>query len=60
MRDVLYLAYRYLVYHRFKTATLIGSIMLIVYLPIGLNVLIGESSRQLTTRATASPSPAWG
>jgi len=55
MRDVLYLAYRYLVYHRFKTATLIGSIMLIVYLPIGLNVLIGESSRQLTTRATASP-----
>ena len=55
MRDVLYLAYRYLAYHRLKTATLVGSTMLIVYLPIGLNVLVRESSRQLTARAEATP-----
>jgi putative ABC transport system permease protein len=55
MRDVLYLAWRYLAYHRFKTATLVASIALIVYLPIGLNVLVSQSSRQLTARAEATP-----
>lgn len=55
MSDLLYLAWKYLAYHRLKTAVLIGSITLIVYLPVGLNVLVGESARQLTARAEATP-----
>ena len=55
MSDVLYLAWRYLAYHRFKTAILVASITLIIYLPIGLNVLVNQSARQLTARAAATP-----
>ena len=49
MNDVLYLAWRYLVYHRIKTGILIASIMLIVYLPVD------QSAEQLTARAGATP-----
>ena len=54
MRDLLYLAWRYLVYHRVKTAVLVCSITMIVYLPVGLNALVSESARELTARAEAS------
>ncbi len=55
MGDVLYLAWRYLVYHRLKTAILVTSIMLIIYLPIGLNVVVEQSAEHLTARAGATP-----
>jgi len=55
MRDVLYLAWRYVVYHRLKTAILVTSIMLIIYLPIGLNVVVKQSAEHLTARAAATP-----
>jgi putative ABC transport system permease protein len=55
MRNVLYLAWRYLAYHKIKSAILIASIMLIVYLPVGLRVLVRQSERELTTRAKATP-----
>ena len=55
MKDSLYLAWRYLVYHRIKTAILITSITLIVFLPVGLRVLVRQSADQLTTRAQATP-----
>ena len=55
MKDVLYLAWRYLTYHRVKSFILVGAIALIVYLPVGLQVLVGESAKQLTARAEATP-----
>ena len=55
MTQVFYVAWRYLAYHRWKTITLVGAITLIVYLPIGLRVLVDQSSRQLTARADATP-----
>jgi putative ABC transport system permease protein len=55
MRQTLYLAWRYLAFHRLKTAILVTSITLIVYLPIGLRVLVDQSSKQLTARAAATP-----
>ena len=55
MKQTLYLAWRYLAYHRVKTLILVFSITLIVYLPIGLRVLVDQSSRQLTARAEATP-----
>ncbi len=55
MIDVLYLAWRYLAYHRLKTCVLIAAITLIIYLPIGLNVLVRQSANQLTARAKSTP-----
>jgi len=55
VRDVLYLAWRYLAYNRIKTAILVFAIMLIVYLPVGLNVLVGRSAAHLTARAEVTP-----
>jgi putative ABC transport system permease protein len=51
----LYLAWRYLAYHRLKTAILVTSITLILFLPVGLRVLVRQSSEQLTARAEATP-----
>ncbi|MFQ5990633.1 MAG: ABC transporter permease, partial [Candidatus Methylomirabilales bacterium] len=42
-------------YHRYKTAILVTSITLIVYLPVGLQVLVSQSAEQLTSRADATP-----
>ncbi len=55
MRDTLYLALRYLAFHRVKTAILVGAITLIVFLPVGLRVIVNQSSQQLTARAEATP-----
>ena len=49
------MAWRYLVYHRYKTVVLLLSITLIVYIPVGLRVLVRQSERQLTARAEATP-----
>ncbi|RKX39006.1 MAG: hypothetical protein DRP64_14820 [Verrucomicrobia bacterium] len=55
MRDILYMAGRYLVYNRIKTTILILSITLIVFLPSGLKILMGQSAESLTVRAEATP-----
>ena len=55
MRDVLFLAWRYLAHNRVKTVVLVGSIMLIVYLPVALRVLVTQSATELTSRAEATP-----
>ena len=55
MKQTLYLAWRYLAYHRFKTLILITAITLIFYVPVGLRVLVDQSAEQLTARAVATP-----
>ncbi len=55
MTDALYLAWRYLTFHKIKTAILVTSITLIVFLPVGLRVLVSQSEEQLTARAAATP-----
>ncbi len=55
MRQILYLAWRYLAFHRIKTVILTTAITLILYLPVGLWVLVEQSSQQLTVRAGATP-----
>lgn len=55
MKDVAFLAWRYLAYHQAKTATLVASIALILFLPAGLNVLVNQSAAELTTRADETP-----
>jgi len=51
----LYLAWRYLAYHRIKTVILVTSIALIAFLPVGLRVLVAQSAAELTARAAATP-----
>lgn len=53
--DSLYLAWRYLSYNKMKTFILIGCITIIAALPLALEILLGESERQLVLRAESSP-----
>lgn len=55
MNDVLYLAWRYLAYHRLKTIVLVSAVAIIVYLPIGLDIIVSQSAEELTARAQATP-----
>ena len=55
MSGPLYLAWRYLAHHRAKTAILVISIALILFLPVGLRVLVEQSSTHLLARARATP-----
>jgi len=55
MSGTSYLAWRYLVFHRWKTAVLVTALTLILFLPVGLRVLVRQSSEQLTSRAEATP-----
>ncbi len=55
MSGPLYLSWQYLVRHRGKTAILVASIAIIAFLPVGLNVLVGQSAQELTSRAQATP-----
>ncbi|MEJ2580078.1 MAG: hypothetical protein P8127_00315 [Acidobacteriota bacterium] len=55
MKDVLYLAWRYLRFNRGKTAVLVASISLILFLPAALQVVVREGARALTARADSTP-----
>jgi putative ABC transport system permease protein len=55
MSGSLYLAWRYLAYHRAKTSILVASIALILFLPFGLQVLVEQSGAQLLERARTTP-----
>jgi putative ABC transport system permease protein len=55
MNDVLYLAWRYLARHGVLTGMLVVAISLIVFLPVGLQVLVRQSEAELTTRAADTP-----
>ena len=55
MKDVLYLAWRYLGYNRVKTTVLVASISLILFLPAALRVVVRQAALVLTSRADATP-----
>ena len=51
----LYLAWKYISFNKVKTSILIACISLIVFLPLALQLLLGESERQLMSRAMTTP-----
>ncbi len=53
--DSLYLAWRYIVFNKRKTITLITCISLVTFLPFALKSLLNESEHQLMSRATTTP-----
>lgn len=55
MKQSLYLAYRYLSFHKLRTAVLVASIGIVTFLPNGLQRLIVESERQMMARANSTP-----
>jgi putative ABC transport system permease protein len=55
MTDVLYLAWRYLAYHKVKTIVLVLAVAIIVFLPVGLDIIVSQSAEELTARAQATP-----
>jgi len=55
MIDSLYLAWRYIVFNRVKTITLVLCISLVSFLPFALKILLKESEQQLMSRATTTP-----
>ena len=55
MNQSLYLAYRYLIYHKVRSIVLITAIGIITFLPNGLQRLIEESEEQLMARADSTP-----
>ena len=55
MKGALFLGWRYLAYHRFKTAVLLASITLMMFLPAATRLLVADSAQALTARADATP-----
>ena len=55
MRDILYMTWRNLTFHKVRSIILIISITLTIYLPVGLKVVVDQSSESLTTRAESTP-----
>ena len=55
MTGVLLLAWRYLLWHRFKTAILVLAITLVIYLPLALQLVITQTAADMTARADRSP-----
>lgn len=55
MRHVLLLALRYLRFNKIKTAIMVFSIAVAVFLPLAVNLLVRNYQRELLARANATP-----
>jgi len=53
--DSLYVAWRYLSFNRLRSLTIVACVTLIAALPLALELLLGESQRQLLSRAQTTP-----
>ena len=55
MINSLYLAYRYLWYHKLRNLILTVSLAMIIFMPAGLQKLISESEIRMMDRASSTP-----
>ena len=55
MSGALFLGWRYLAHHRFKSGILIASITLMLFLPAATRLLVEDSATALTARAGVTP-----
>ncbi len=55
MINSLYIAWRYLVFNKVRTATLVACITLIAFLPMALQLILEESQQLLQSRANSTP-----
>lgn len=50
-----FIAGRYLMYHRVRSLILITALAVILFVPVFLNIIVGQSREQLTSRADDTP-----
>lgn len=55
MIDSFYIAWKYLLFNKLRTATIVACVSLIAVLPLTLELLLAESQRQLLSRAASTP-----
>jgi putative ABC transport system permease protein len=55
MRDVLYLAWGYLRWHRWKALILVTAVTLVLYLPMGLQQVVEQTAQDMAARADTTP-----
>jgi putative ABC transport system permease protein len=55
MKNILFLALRYLGFNKIKTAIMVFSIAVAVFLPLAVNLLVRSYQRDLVARAEATP-----
>jgi putative ABC transport system permease protein len=55
MKEVLYLAWCYLRWHRWKALILVTAVTLVLYLPMGLQQVVEQTARDMSARADATP-----
>jgi putative ABC transport system permease protein len=55
MKGALFLGWRYLTHHRFKTAILLASVTLMMFLPAATRLMVADSAMALTARAEHTP-----
>jgi putative ABC transport system permease protein len=55
MSGALFLGWRYLAHHRFKSSILVAAITLMLFLPAAIRLLVEDSAAALTARADRTP-----
>ena len=50
-----YLAWRYVGWHRWKASILVAAVALVLYLPMGLQLVVEQTARDMNARANATP-----
>lgn len=55
IKNSLFIAYRYLMYHRMRTCILVAALSIIIFVPLLLDMVVDESQKRLNTRAESTP-----
>ena len=55
IKNSLFIAYRYLVYHRVRTSIPVVALSIIIFVPVLLDMVVAESQKRLNTRAESTP-----
>ena len=55
IKNSIYIAYRYLAYHKIRTVILILALAIIIFVPFLLDMVVNESQKRLNTRAESTP-----
>ncbi|MBE9529959.1 MAG: ABC transporter permease, partial [Proteobacteria bacterium] len=55
IKNSLFIAYRYLMYHRMRTCILVAALSIIIFVPLLLDMVVDESQKRLNARAESTP-----
>ena len=55
IKNSLFVAWRYLAFHRSRTITLVTALAIILFIPLFLELIVRDSREQLTARADSTP-----